>query len=90
MSGYPTKKNLNPNSPTNKWAKSILEDEMAGMKTMKIKLSTYKAITEISTWKEAATFDDIICAALCSYKRENENNGYDPLSAIVTTNDQEY
>jgi hypothetical protein len=35
MSGYPSKKNINPNSPTHRWAKALLEDEIAGVKTIK-------------------------------------------------------
>ena len=51
--GYPSKtKNINPNSPTNKWAKSLLEDEIAGLKTIKVSLKVFDKVKEISVSQE--------------------------------------
>ena len=44
-------------SPTQRWQEELENDEMAGMHTMKIKLSTFELIKQVSTTIEAATFD---------------------------------
>lgn len=73
MTGYPSKtKNINPNSPTNKWAKALLEDELKGQKTIKISLKVFDKVKEISTTKEAATFDSVLIEALNALKIQKE------------------
>ena len=77
-------------SDTQRWTKAPLEDEIAGLKTMKIKISTHKAIAEISTAKEGSTYDDVILMCINSYHREkgNSGNGYDPLEQIATNEEE--
>jgi len=55
-------------------AKLLLDDEMAGMHTMKIKLETLHLLRKISTTIEAATFDIVITKALEALLREREHN----------------
>jgi hypothetical protein len=62
---------------------------LAGQKKITIKIETHQAIQDISVQQSGATYDDIILAALSSYKREKENNGNDPLEQIATKNDNE-
>jgi hypothetical protein len=81
--GYPSKKNVDPNSPTHRWARSLLEDELAGLKTMKISLETFASIKEISGGLEGATFEDVIKDALEALKIQKDI-GPQTLDSIVT------
>jgi hypothetical protein len=76
-------------SPTTKWTQELMTDELAGMKRVMLKLETHKAITEISSQSNGATYDDIILAALGALKREKENKGYDQLESIVSDSNEE-
>jgi hypothetical protein len=88
MSGYPSKKNINPNSPTHRWAEELLNDELKGQKKISIKISTHAAIQELSAKQSGATYDDIILAALSSYKREQEI-GPQTLDDMVKSDNEE-
>jgi hypothetical protein len=90
MNGYPSKKNINPNSPTHRWAKELLNDELKGQKKISIKISTHEAIQELSSQRNGATYDDIILAALGALKREQEiGPETDPLESIANDNETE-
>lgn len=60
-----------------KWTKSLLNDEMAGMRTMKIKKETLHLLKQISTSIEAATFDIVISKALEALLREQQDKEYE-------------
>ena len=88
MTGCVSKKTINPNSPTHRWASELLDDELKGQKKISIKISTHAAIQELSTQRSGATYDDIILAALSSYKREQEI-GPQTLDDIVKSDNEE-
>ena len=70
---YPSKtKNINPNSPTNRWAKELLSDELKGQKKISIKISTHEAIQELSSQRNGATYDSILLEALEALKIQKE------------------
>jgi hypothetical protein len=64
-------------SITQRWAVELENDEMEGMKTMKIKLGTFDLIKQISTKIEAATFDIVITKAVEALLREQQNKSYE-------------
>ena len=88
MSGYPSKKNINPNSPTHRWAKELLDDELKGQKKISIKISTDQAIQEISSQRSGATYDSILLEALEALKIQKEI-GPQTLDNIVSDNGTE-
>jgi hypothetical protein len=88
MSGYPSKKNINPNSPTHRWAKALLEDEIAGVKTIKISLQVFDKVKEISVSQEGATFDSVLIDALNALKTQKDI-GPQTLESIVSKNNED-
>jgi hypothetical protein len=88
MNNYPERRVQNPNNPTAVWARELISDELKGQKKISIKISTHRAIQELSSQSNGATYDDIILAALSSYKREQEI-GPHTLESIVTNAETE-
>ena len=72
MTGYVSKKTINPNSPTHRWARELLDDELKGQKKISIKISTHEAIQELSTQRSGATYDEIILEALEALKIQKD------------------
>lgn len=90
MNNYPAKKLHNPNNPTTKWAKELESDELKGQKKISIKISTDKAIQELSTQRSGATYDDIILMCINSYHREQQlGPETNPLESIANAEPEE-
>jgi hypothetical protein len=89
MNNYPDyRKFHNPNNPTARWAKELLEDEVAGLKTIKVSLQVFDKVKEISNSQEAATFDSVLIEALDALKIQKEI-GPQTLESIVTNDSEE-
>ena len=88
MTGYPSKKNINPNSPTHRWAKELLSDELKGQKKISIKILTHEAIQELSNHRNGATYDSILLEALEALKIQKEK-GPQTLESIANNEELE-